>query len=58
MAIDLLVVHNISLPPGKFGGAYIDAFFTNALDPVWDPYFETIADMQVSSHCLIRRSGK
>ncbi len=55
--IDLLVIHNISLPPGEFGGPYIDALFTNTLDPSLHPYFETIAHLKVSSHCLIRREG-
>lgn len=56
--IDLLVIHNISLPPGEFGGSYIDALFTNALDPSIHPYFAEIAHFEVSSHCLIRRDGE
>jgi AmpD protein len=56
--IDLLVVHNISLPPGEFGGPHIDALFTNALDPSLHPYFAEIAGLEVSSHCLIRRDGE
>ncbi len=56
--IDLLVIHNISLPPGEFGGSYIDAFFTNVLDSALHPYFAEIAEMKVSSHCLIRRQGE
>lgn len=55
--ISLLVVHNISLPPGQFGGPWIEDFFCNRLDATADPYFETIATMQVSSHLLIRRDG-
>lgn len=55
--IDLLVVHNISLPPGEFGGSYIDALFTNELDPLLHPYFMEIASLKVSCHCLIRRDG-
>lgn len=55
--IDLLVVHNISLPPGVFGGDAIVALFTNQLDPHAHPYFEGIADLQVSSHLLVRRDG-
>ncbi len=57
-AIDLLVIHNISLPPGAFGGPYIDALFTNTLDPTLHPYFAGIASIKVSSHCLIRRDGQ
>lgn len=55
--IDLLVIHNISLPPGEFGGPYIDAFFTNTLDPSDHPYFVEIASVEVSSHCFISRDG-
>lgn len=55
--IDLLVIHNISLPPGEFGGRYIDAFFTNSLDASIHPYFEEIKTLQVSSHCLVDRLG-
>ncbi|HEV2523559.1 MAG TPA: N-acetylmuramoyl-L-alanine amidase, partial [Gammaproteobacteria bacterium] len=56
--IDLLVIHNISLPPGEFGGPHIDALFTNALDPSRHPYFAEISGLAVSSHCLIRRDGE
>ncbi|MFO7529796.1 MAG: 1,6-anhydro-N-acetylmuramyl-L-alanine amidase AmpD [Marinobacter sp.] len=56
--ISLLVVHNISLPPGQFGGPEIQDFFCNRLDPAAHPYFETITDIQVSAHVLIRRDGE
>jgi AmpD protein len=55
--ITLLVVHNISLPPGRFGGEAIEAFFTNRLDATAHPYFATIAGARVSAHFLIRRDG-
>lgn len=55
--VTLLVVHNISLPPGQFGGDAIERFFCNTLDTSEHPYFETIAGMQVSAHALIRRDG-
>jgi AmpD protein len=55
--ISLLVVHNISLPPGKFGSNHITDFFQGCLNKDDDPYFETIYEMQVSAHCLIRRDG-
>ena len=55
--INMLVVHNISLPPNEFGGGYIEDFFSNALDCSVHPYFETIKDLQVSSHLLIKRDG-
>ncbi|ATC56645.1 1,6-anhydro-N-acetylmuramyl-L-alanine amidase AmpD [Vibrio anguillarum] len=56
--ISLLVVHNISLPPGQFGGPYIEQFFTGTLDPNQHPFFQTIHQMRVSAHCLIRREGE
>lgn len=55
--IDLLVIHNISLPPGCFGGNAIDCFFTNTLDSEAHPYYAGISDIQVSAHLLIRRDG-
>ena len=55
--ISLLVIHNISLPPGKFGNNFVDQFFTNKLDPNKDPYFEEIYEMKVSSHLFIDREG-
>jgi len=56
--MDLVVIHNISLPPGQFGGPWIDALFTNTLDPKAHPYFAEIHQLHVSSHILIRRDGK
>ncbi|CAM4148056.1 1,6-anhydro-N-acetylmuramyl-L-alanine amidase AmpD [Acinetobacter pragensis] len=56
--IQLVVVHNISLPPSQFGGGYIEQFFQNALDWAAHPYFQTIEGMQVSAHLLILRSGE
>jgi AmpD protein len=56
--ITLLVVHNISLPPGRFGGPGIVDLFTNRLDPAAHPYYATIAGSRVSAHFLIRRDGK
>jgi len=53
-----IVIHNISLPPGEFGGGWINDFFLNKLDPTAHPYFESIADMKVSCHLLIRRDGE
>jgi AmpD protein len=55
--VDLLVIHGISLPPGVFGGRFIDDLFLNRLDPEADPYFATIVDLRVSAHLLIRRDG-
>lgn len=55
---ELIVVHCISLPPGEFGGPYIDELFTNRLDPGAHPYFSEIAGLEVSAHLLIRRDGR
>ena len=51
------MVHGISLPPGQFGGGWIDALFTNRLDRGAHPYFARIAGLTVSAHALIRRDG-
>lgn len=58
MAPELLVIHNISLPPGQFGGNCIERLFTNCLD--WDehPFFEEIRGLRVSAHLLIQRDGE
>jgi AmpD protein len=55
---ELIVIHNISLPPGCFGGAEIDALFTNTLDCSAHPYFAGIEGLKVSAHLLIRRDGE
>ncbi len=57
-AIELLVIHNISLPPGEFGGPGIVELFTNRLDPGAHPYYREIAGRRVSAHFLIRRDGE
>jgi N-acetyl-anhydromuramoyl-L-alanine amidase len=56
--ISLIVVHNISLPPGEFGGPYISQLFTNQLNQHEHPYFADIYQLKVSSHLLIRRDGE
>ena len=53
----LVVVHGISLPPGEFGGPWIDALFTNRLPPDAHPYFAGLAGLRVSAHALVRRDG-
>lgn len=55
--IDLLVIHNISLPPDQFGGPDIVKFFTNQLDNDAHPYYAQLRGVRVSSHFLIRRDG-
>jgi len=54
----LLIIHNISLPPGEFGGPWIDQLFTGTLPPDAHPYFADIAQLRVAAHCLIRRDGE
>lgn len=56
--VSLLVVHNISLPPGEFGGNGVIDFFTNRLDPDNHPYYQAIRDLRVSAHFFIRRRGE
>lgn len=56
--ISLLVFHNISLPPGEFGGPEIEQFFTNQLPTEAHPFFQEIAGVEVSAHLLIRRGGE
>ena len=57
-AITLLVIHNISLPPGEFGGDGIVRLFTNELDCAAHPYYRTLDGLRVSAHFLIRRPGE
>lgn len=56
--VDLIVVHSISLPPGRYGGDEVRRLFTNTLD--WDahPYFQGIRGLRVSAHFFIRRTGE
>lgn len=56
-AISLLVIHNISLPPGQFGTGCVQQFFTGSLDSNAHPYFAEIAELRVSAHFLIERDG-
>lgn len=55
---DLIVLHNISLPPAKFEDNWVARLFTNSLPADQDPYFASICQLQVSSHLYIRRNGK
>ncbi len=56
--IDLIVIHGISLPPGQFGTRYIEDFFCGKLVTSLHPYFKTIAELRVSAHLLISRTGE
>ncbi len=58
MRPELIVVHGISLPPGEFGGPWIDALFTNTLPAEGHPYFAQVSALKVSAHALVRRDGE
>jgi AmpD protein len=58
LPIDLLVLHNISLPPGRFGGDAVERLFTNRLAAAEHPFFAQLAGVRVSSHFLIARDGR
>lgn len=55
--INLLVIHNISLPPGEFGTPCVEQLFSNSLNPDSHPYFKEIAQLRVSAHLFIARDG-
>ncbi len=55
---ELIVIHNISLPPCEYGGPWIDQLFTNCLVAEEHPYFADICHLRVASHLLIRRDGE
>lgn len=55
--IDLLIIHNISLPPGQYGTGCVDQLFCNSLDSSKHPFFAEISELRVSAHLLIDRLG-
>ena len=58
MAVELVVLHSISLPPGVYGGDAIERLFNNQLGGHEHPYFAQISGLQVSAHFLLRRDGQ
>ena len=56
-AVDTVVLHHISLPPGQFGGGHVEQLFCNRLDPAEHPFFAEVCDLRVSAHFLIERDG-
>ena len=56
--VELLVIHAISLPPGEFGGGFIDDLFRNRLDTTAHPYFAGLSGLRVSAHFFIDRRGE
>ncbi len=57
-AIELVVVHSITLPPGRLGGDAIERLFTNTLDVTQHESFRELERLRVSAHFLIRRDGE
>lgn len=55
--VDLLVIHNISLPPGEFGGDHVEALFCNRLDCAAHPALAELQGVEVSAHLFIDRAG-
>ena len=58
MVPELIVVHGISLPPGEYGGPWIERLFAGNLDAGAHPFFQSVADLRVSAHLLVRRDGE
>lgn len=58
MKVEVIVIHCISLPPGEFGGPYVEQLFCNDLPVARHAYFQEICDLRVSVHFLIRRNGE
>lgn len=56
--VDLLILHNISLPPNRFGGPGVYQLFENRLDPEEHPFYKDIAELRVSAHVWVRRTGR
>jgi N-acetyl-anhydromuramoyl-L-alanine amidase len=56
--LDLVVIHGISLPPGEFGGDWVERLFQNALPPDHHPFFRSIEGLRVSAHLFVRRDGE
>src|ERR1700688_3092966 len=54
---ELIIVHGISLPPGEFGGPWIDRLFTGSLPADAHPYFAEVSSLRVSSHVVVARDG-
>ena len=58
MRPEVLIIHAISLPPGEFGGPYVEQLFLNHIDPQGHPSFEGLQDLKVSAHVFLRRDGE
>ena len=58
MLTDLLIIHNISLPPDEFGGVGVEQLFTNTLNIEAHPYYSQLKGVKVSAHFYIKRTGE
>ncbi|WP_342620732.1 1,6-anhydro-N-acetylmuramyl-L-alanine amidase AmpD [Rhodoferax sp. GW822-FHT02A01] len=58
VAVDLVVLHSVSLPPGEYGGDAVQQLFCNTLDWNAHPYFKQMEGLQVSAHFFIQRGGE
>ncbi|MFW2439122.1 MAG: 1,6-anhydro-N-acetylmuramyl-L-alanine amidase AmpD [Arenicellales bacterium] len=58
MDIEALIIHAISLPPGEYGGDFVEQFFCNELEVSRHCYFNEISELKVSSHFYIHRNGE
>jgi len=56
-AVELVVIHGISLPPGQFGGGFVEDLFLGRIDTAAHPSFESLEGLRVSSHLFISRRG-
>src|SRR5690606_38009529 len=58
LPVSLLVIHNISLPPGQFGGPHVARLFLNRLDYGAHPWLQRLRGLRVSAHFFVRRDGE
>jgi len=56
--VDLIVVHHITCPPGRFGSADVEALFRGTLDTAKHPAYREIEGKELSAHFLIDRRGR
>ncbi len=55
--VSVVVLHNISLPPGHYGGGHVERLFTNRLVPGEHPFLDRVCEGRVSAHFFIDRQG-
>ncbi|MCR9278389.1 MAG: 1,6-anhydro-N-acetylmuramyl-L-alanine amidase AmpD [Pseudomonadaceae bacterium] len=57
-AIELVVLHGISLPPGQFGTGMVRELFCNELDCSRSSELADLEGVFVSAHALVERDGR